>query len=973
MSETAASGISRRCFLVGAGAGAAVLTLGLVQLRPHPAHAATAGSPSEPARVAYSDFRDVWRSRWKWDRVVHTSHARANCISSCSWDVYVKEGIAWREEQNAVYAPVEPGVPDFNPRGCQKGACYTHLMYEPTRVLHPLRRVGERGAGRWRRVSWDEALTEIADAIVDTSVRSGTGAVVYDHGTTNIDFGADTAAEMRLFALLNATVLDSWAGVGDMPYGAVQTWGMYNVEGTADDWFKSDCIFVWVGNPVYTRIPEVHFMHEARYRGAKLVVVAPDYNASAVHADLWLNPRVGTDAALALAMAQVILAGNLQDTEYVREQTDLPVLVREDDGRYLRESDLRAGGSDTRLYYWDEAKDRLAVVPGCSGSSERSLALGRLRPALAGRREVTLADGARIGVRPLAERLREHLDTRYTPQQVAAITGVAASTIERVARELASAPRAMIYSSWGACKHYHSDLAHRAMILLMALTGNQGRSGGGLRVASWWPVEGFDEMFRDITPVPLGMRLRGLWSQLRGGLTWREFEGLMQEFVPRRGNAPLMPFLYAHAGYDEIWDRADAHGGELPRPARAYMEEAVERGWIPIRPAPGTDPKVFVFTGANPLRRWPSPQTALRHLWPKLDLVVDVNFKVGTSGLHADLILPTAGYYERDSLKYSQAYLPYLVVCEKAVEPLGEAKPEWEIFGLLARKIQERARARGVGKVTDAVGGEADLSRVYERWSDSGRFHEGDAKAALDHILRRTRSTGKVGFERARRTGLLPIVEARGSPHPLYAVGSDYRPGRTLHPHDRFVRGKEAWPTLSGRQQFLIDHPWYEELGEALPVHKEAPAAGGGSFPLRFTGGHTRWSIHATWRDSSLMLRLQRGEPALWMSDPDATRRGIQDGDRIRVFNDHGDFETLVKVSGAIQPGQLVMYHAWEPYQFRGWKGPQEPVAAPWKVLHLAGGYGQIHYRNIYGAPGHSPRGIAVEVARVARKAEASA
>ena len=174
----------------------------------------------------------------------------------------------------------------------------------------------------------DEALGETADAIIDASVASGTGAVVYDHGTTNIDFGPDTVGEMRLFRALNATMIDSWAGVGDMPYGALQTWGMYNCEGTSDDWFKSDYIIVWCGNPAYTRIPEVHFMHEARYRGAQLVVIAPDYSASAMHADVWLNPRVGTDAALGLAMAQVILSEELHDVEYVREQTDLPILVR---------------------------------------------------------------------------------------------------------------------------------------------------------------------------------------------------------------------------------------------------------------------------------------------------------------------------------------------------------------------------------------------------------------------------------------------------------------------------------------------------------------------------------------------------------------------------------------------------------------------------------------------------------------------
>ncbi|MBW2373160.1 MAG: molybdopterin-dependent oxidoreductase, partial [Deltaproteobacteria bacterium] len=444
-------GVSRRTFLAAGAAGVAALGLGLCRLEEKEKPVLAPGEPAPP--LVYDGLGDLYREKWSWDSVVHSSHARANCISTCSWNVFVKNGIAWREEQNAIYEASEHGVPDFNPRGCQKGACYTHLMYEASRVTHPLRRVGERGSGRWKRISWNEALTETADAIIDASVKSGTGAVVYDNGTTNIDFGPDTVGEMRLFRSLNATVIDSWAGVGDMPYGAVQTWGMYNCEGTSDDWFKSDFIVVWVGNPAYTRIPEVHFMHEARYRGAKLAVIAPDYNASAVHADYWLNPKVGTDAALALAMAQVILRENLHEVEYVREQTDLPVLIREDTGRYLRESDLKRNGNDEVLYFWDEAKDRLAKVPGAQGEGGRSLALGALRPALSGSRKVKLADGSQVSVQPLLDRMREHLDTEYTPQKSAAISGVSASTIERIARELAAAGSAMIYSSWGACKH----------------------------------------------------------------------------------------------------------------------------------------------------------------------------------------------------------------------------------------------------------------------------------------------------------------------------------------------------------------------------------------------------------------------------------------------------------------------------------------------------------------------------------------
>jgi complex iron-sulfur molybdoenzyme family reductase subunit alpha len=109
--------------------------------------------------------------------------------------------------------------------------------------------------------------------------------------------------------------------------------------------------------------------------------------------------------------------------------------------------------------------------------------------------------------------------------------------------------------------------------------------------------------------------------------------------------------------------------------------------------------------------------------------------------MNSDIIPPTAVLRTRLA-QYTQAYLPYLLACEKAVEPLGDAKPEWAIFGLLARKIQDRAKERGVSTVTDVMGASTDLSTVYDRWSADGRFHEDDARAALDYILRNTPVTG---------------------------------------------------------------------------------------------------------------------------------------------------------------------------------------------------------------------------------------
>ena len=126
------------------------------------------------------------------------------------------------------------------------------------------------------------------------------------------DSGIGSPMESHLFTTgLGSTTIDSYAGVGDLPTGLIQSWGLYMSEGTADDWFLSDYILVWIGNPSYTKVPEAHFMWEARYRGAKVVSIAPDYNASTIHADRWLNVRFGTDAALALGMVSVILEEGL--------------------------------------------------------------------------------------------------------------------------------------------------------------------------------------------------------------------------------------------------------------------------------------------------------------------------------------------------------------------------------------------------------------------------------------------------------------------------------------------------------------------------------------------------------------------------------------------------------------------------------------------------------------------------------------
>lgn len=952
--------LSRREFLKAAGAAAGLaLSLNYLELSREVRAEQSASGGRIIDGYDYASWEDLYREKWRWDKVVRGTHLRTDCIAACAWDLYVKDGIVWREEQAVRYAQTNPQIPEFGPRGCQKGACYSDLMYSPSRIKYPLKRLGSRGSAKWKRISWDEALDEIAHKLVEVAAKEGPECIWYDHGTTNVDFGPSTAGEQRLFSLLGVTFLDSWAGVGDLPMGAIQTWGMFNVDGTSDDWFRSDYIVVWLGNPVYTRIPEMHYMLEARYRGAKLVVVAPDYNATAIHADLWLNPRVGSDAALALGAAQVIIAEGLYDRDYVCEQTDLPLLVREDTNKFLRESDVEKGGAENVFYLWDSSKNKLERAPGSEGLKRGNLKLYTRKPALEGRFTVELADGRKVGVRPVFEVLREHLNANFTPEAASRQTGIDPKLIRRLGREFAEARSAMIFASWGSCKHYHSDLMQRAMILLVALTGNQGKPGGGLRIGAWWSLEGFERM---ANAYDLSLMDRFLIGMAKPSV--RDFEEFFTRLVRERyAYTSVLYSLYHHGGFDKVVSRGEFNDPGLKRPFSEYVKEADEKGWMPFYPRKGKSPKIYIFSGLNPLRRWPTPQVAREVLWPKLDLAVSINFRMSTTGLYSDIILPAAGYYEKIGIKFTQTYLPYVVIGDRAVAPLFESKGEWEVSGLLARKIAEQAEKAAIREVTDVFGNRHDLTAIYDAWSKGGEWEPGDDAKAMEYILEESPVTAGTSWSEARKLGIVKI-KSTGRYSGIDAVCSDLTEGEPVSPSQWFVKDKQPWPTLTGRQQFFIDHDWYLELGEALPTHKPPPQAGG-DYLLRLTGGHTRWSIHAIWRDQRFMLQLQRGEPVVYIGSSDAKARGISDHDRVRVYNDVGSFSARAKISPTLQPGQVVVYHAWEPYQFPKWQGNQEVVASPWKPLHLVGDYGQLHYRTFLAQPSHTPRATAVEVERI--------
>lgn len=902
---------------------------------------------------------DAYRARWRWDGVVKGTHL-LNCWyqRSCAYNVYVKDGKVIFEEPAAEYPRTNQSVPDFNPRGCQKGACYALAMNQPARVTHPLKRVGARGEGAWQQVRWEEALTDIADRILDVVTRDGPEAVVFDGNATGL---AAATAVHRFANLLGAITLDLNTEVGDEQQGAAVTFGTPIACRSADDYFYSDVILIWGGNPAYTQIPNFHFFTEARYNGARIIAISPDHNASAVHADRWISVRPGTDAALALAMAQVVISEGLYDPAFVREQTDLPFLVRTDSRRFLRESDVKRGGRDDVFYVFDERAKRLMKAP------RRTLRLGKLVPALEGEYEVQTPEGV-VRVTPVFQMLKDRLEVEYTPEKASEVCGVHPADIRELAREIARARAVSGVAGASLSKYYHGDLMMRAQILLFALCGQMGRKGAGYDTLPFLIIDGtmsvssttgfgrLDSLraMLPLLPSYAAMRMKGLTNEMALFQLGRK--------VASKGFVSAVLFWYYHGGLRQISGRSREWDPYLKKDAGEYLAEAVRLGWQ--SPPPATPPKILMSSGGNPLRRVRGGHRLFEELLPKLDLLVCIDLRLSSTALNADYVLPAASSYEKcDVNEWYTPLAPFAHITNAAVDPPGEAKPEWEIMVLLAEKLQERARARGVAWYSDATGKRRRLNDFVRRLTFRGKFTAADHEKVAEAIVGASKHLGQPRWEDFKRRGFQRF-EGLGSHPANFGNAGELRADETFTPQTWRTQKKVPWPTLTRRIQFYIDHPWYMELGEELPVHKDPPKSGG-DFPLVMTGGHNRHSIHAFFRTNPLTLELERGEPVIFISASDARQRNIGNHDLVRVHNDIGEFLIHAKVSPAVRPGQVIVYHAWENYQFQGGMGHRNVIATPMNPVELAGGYFHIQAAPAILQPGHNDRDTRVEVTKV--------
>ena len=351
------------------------------------------GVASPDARAIFltggRDADRFYRERWSHDKVVRSTHG-VNCTGSCSWNVYVKDGVITWESQATDYPTTGPDMPEYEPRGCPRGAAFSWYTYSPTRIRYPYvrgvlldlyrearARLGDpvlawrdivedpakaraykeaRGKGGLVRTSWDEASEIAAAAHVHTIKRYGpdrlAGFTVIP-AMSMISYGAGS----RFYELLGGAMLSFYDWYADLPMASPQVFGDQTDVPESGDWFNAGYLVMWGSNIPVTRTPDAHFMTEARYRGQKVVAVSPDYADNTKFADEWLRIAPGTDGALALAMGHVILSEfHVRDEapaflDYMRRFTDSPFLVRLKardgayvPGKFLTAADVAPGG-----------------------------------------------------------------------------------------------------------------------------------------------------------------------------------------------------------------------------------------------------------------------------------------------------------------------------------------------------------------------------------------------------------------------------------------------------------------------------------------------------------------------------------------------------------------------------------------------------------------------------------------------------
>lgn len=460
--------------------------------------------------------------------------------------------------------------------------------------------------------------------------------------------------------------------------------------------------------------------------------------------------------------------------------------------------------------------------------------------ALEGTFDVTLADGTGVRVRPVCDLLQEHVKSCYTPELQEQITWVHPDTVRMMARKVAS-KRTNIMHGMNACKIYHGDLIERAMCLVLGVSGNWGRKGTGIRCwaaglldgsmlamgknkpgvqAAAQVLESREKMIADLKQLDPTLTTELAMTELTKGP-----RGILGQVMENKGaNTPAAAqsipafWWYYQSEMGGRWNNPAWGDSSMSRTFDEYLQEAIDKGWWDGLNHPGRDevPQVLIECGGNTLRRTRGGKKAVMNtLWPKLETIIDIDFRMTQTASYADYFLPAAQHYEKVSFAITCPQVMNLTLGDKVIEPLGEAREEWRIFTDLLAVIGERATARGLEEYMDPEGRVRCYQDLVDQFTMNGYYKNQEVVAdeqIRDSVVAGTLPQGTT-LEKLRETGVIRFIDWGIMPGAL-SQASPFFTNETHTPFRNHVEKGDPFPSYSRRAQFYIDHEWFLEAGE---------------------------------------------------------------------------------------------------------------------------------------------------------------
>ena len=662
-------------------------------------------------RIPFSLFPFVEESFVK----VFTTVCPRNCYSTCSMRVAVDNGRIVSIEPHPDNLATPEGV-------CLKGLSYFERVVSPDRILHPLKR--SRGGGSFERIEWDEALDMISGKLEHFRDESGPQSILYYQasGTKGL-LNSVGAAFWRLFGGYTTSYGDlCW------PAGLEATRLTLGENSVSDPWDLENAklIILWGKNAAETNVHQMVFIDRAIAAGARLVVIDPRRTESAERAELLVQPRPGTDGALALAVARLLVAENRIDRSFI----DAHVL----------------------------GFDRFA----------RSL-------------------------------------DEWTPERAAEVTDVPAGYIRRLARLIGSVRPLTIVPGFGMQRYSNSGQTMRALLALLALTGNIGRPGAG------WVYANLQSHIFDEIKDPIA-------------------------FYP-----PDEPDGVA---------RVSISTARLGREMLETRDPALRMIWV---------------ERGNPVSQNPDTNRVLE-AFRSLEFRVVIDQFLTDTAREADLVLPAKSMFEQSDV-ITAYWHPYIQLKQKLVDPPGEVKPESEIYRLLAARLGMPEE-----ETVLSIPGPAD-------------------RDVDEYLERRLAPFPGLTLERLRE-GPVP------APGRKPVAFADLR-----------------FPTPSGKIEIdsseAADRWGVDELpayGEPAESTGDAPAAR--KRPLYLLTPNTKDRIHSQFNNLAMIREVSPG-PFVSIHPDDARARGVTDGDRVRIFNDRGEFAVEARMDNGIKRGCVAVTNGW--------------------------------------------------------------